>query len=65
MAGDTGEADSVTKAYLPFDFLPFLTPRVPLFASGFPGFSAVVLGSDPPTSDALLILSFPVTAYLF
>lgn len=65
MAGDTVKAGAVTKAYLPFDFLLFLTPRVPLFASGFPGFSAVVLGSDPPTPDTLLILSSPVRADLF
>ena len=65
MAGGTIKADAVTKAYLPFDFLPFLTPRVPLFASGFPGFSAVVLSPDPVTVDALLTLSSPVRTYLF
>lgn len=65
MAGDNVKAGAVTKAYLPFDFLLFLTPRVPLFASGFPGFPAVVLSSDPSTSDPLLTFSSPIRAYLF
>lgn len=46
--GDIVKAGVVTKTPLLFDFLLFLTPSVPLVASGFPGFSLEVLGAACP-----------------